>query len=61
MFNQIGVRHRIPRFQNRSIKCINYTPAWEQRKFSDIVDVAAVRIYKHLEEGPIPVYGTGVL
>lgn len=40
-------------------KCINYTPTWEQRKFSDIVDVCSGKDYKHLEEGPIPVYGTG--
>lgn len=40
-------------------KCINYTPAWEQRKFSEIVDVCSGRDYKHLDEGPIPVYGTG--
>ena len=40
-------------------KCINYIPAWEQRKFSEIVDVCSGRDYKHLDEGPIPVYGTG--
>ena len=40
-------------------KCINYIPAWEQRKFSDIVDVCSGKDYKHLEECPIPVYGTG--
>lgn len=40
-------------------KCINYTPAWEQRKFSDIVDVCSGKDYKHLEGGTIPVYGTG--
>ena len=34
-------------------------PAWEQRKFSEIVDVCSGRDYKHLDEGPIPVYGTG--
>lgn len=33
--------------------------AWEQRKFSEIVDVCSGRDYKHLNEGPIPVYGTG--
>ena len=33
--------------------------AWEQRKFSDIVGVCSGKDYKHLEEGPIPVYGTG--
>ena len=32
---------------------------WEQRKFSDVVDVCSGKDYKHLEEGPIPVYGTG--
>ena len=34
-------------------------PSWEQRKFSEIVDVCSGRDYKHLNEGPIPVYGTG--
>ncbi|WP_456035475.1 restriction endonuclease subunit S [Senegalimassilia anaerobia] len=33
--------------------------AWEQRKFSDVVDVCSGKDYKHLGEGPIPVYGTG--
>ena len=33
--------------------------SWEQRKFSEIVDVCSGRDYKHLNEGPIPVYGTG--
>lgn len=33
--------------------------AWEQRKFSDIADVCSGKDYKHLKEGPIPVYGTG--
>lgn len=32
---------------------------WEQRKLSDVVDVRSGRDYKHLEEGDIPVYGTG--
>ena len=40
-------------------KCNNSTPAWEQRKFSEIVDVCSGRDYKHLDGGPIPVYGTG--
>ena len=34
-------------------------PVWEQRKFSDVVDVCSGKDYKHLGEGPIPVYGTG--
>lgn len=33
--------------------------SWEQRKFSDIADVCSGKDYKHLKEGPIPVYGTG--
>lgn len=32
---------------------------WEQRKLSNVVDVRSGRDYKHLEEGDIPVYGTG--
>ena len=33
--------------------------AWEQRKLRELVDVRSGRDYQHLEEGPIPVYGTG--
>ena len=32
---------------------------WEQRKFSDVVDIGSGMDYKHLGEGDIPVYGTG--
>ena len=35
------------------------THPWEQRKLEDLVDVCSGRDYKHLSEGPIPVYGTG--
>ena len=35
------------------------TPAWEQRKLGDVTNVCSGRDYKHLAEGPIPVYGTG--
>ncbi|MBO2535643.1 restriction endonuclease subunit S [Rummeliibacillus suwonensis] len=35
------------------------TNTWEQRKFSDVVDVRSGRDYKHLNEGNVPVYGTG--
>ena len=42
-----------------SIRFAGFTDPWEQRKFSDIVDVCSGKDYKHLEEGPIPVYGTG--
>ena len=32
---------------------------WEQRKFSDVVEIGSGMDYKHLGEGDIPVYGTG--
>ena len=41
------------------IRFEGFTDPWEQRKFSDIVEVCSGKDYKHLEEGPIPVYGTG--
>ena len=41
------------------IRFAGFTEPWEQRKFSEIVDVCSGRDYKHLDEGPIPVYGTG--
>ena len=41
------------------IRFNGFNAAWEQRKFSEIVDVCSGRDYKHLNEGPIPVYGTG--
>ena len=36
-----------------------FSGAWEKRKLGDVVDVCNGRDYKHLEEGDIPVYGTG--
>ncbi len=36
-----------------------FTDAWEQRKFADFIDVKSGKDYKHLNSGPIPVYGTG--
>ncbi|MEQ7220923.1 restriction endonuclease subunit S [Vagococcus fluvialis] len=41
------------------IRFEGYTDDWEQRKFENIVDVRSGRDYKHLNEGDIPVYGTG--
>ena len=42
-----------------TIRFKGYTEDWEQRKFSDVVDIGSGMDYKHLEEGNIPVYGTG--
>ena len=39
------------------VKKVNYV--WEQRKLGDIIEVCSGRDYKHLEDGNIPVYGTG--
>ena len=41
------------------IRFAGFTDPWEQRKFSEIVDVCSGRDYKQLDGGPIPVYGTG--
>ena len=41
------------------IRFAGYTDDWEQRKFSDVVDIGSGMDYKHLGEGDIPVYGTG--
>ncbi len=41
------------------IRFKGFTDDWEQRKLGELVDVCSGRDYKHLSEGPIPVYGTG--
>ena len=45
---------KVPRIRFRG-----FTDAWEQRKLGDIVSVCSGKDYKHLNEGDIPVYGTG--
>ena len=37
----------------------DFTDAWEQCKFSDVVEIGSGMDYKHLGIGDIPVYGTG--
>ena len=41
------------------IRFKGFTDAWEQRKFSDVVEIGSGMDYKHLSIGDIPVYGTG--
>lgn len=41
------------------IRFKGYEDVWEQRKLGEIIDVCSGRDYKHLENGNIPVYGTG--
>ena len=41
------------------IRFTGFTDPWEQRKLGDVANVCSGRDYKHLAEGPIPVYGTG--
>jgi len=52
MFPQKGAKVPEIRFKG-------FTEDWEQRKLGEAVDVCSGRDYKHLEEGNIPVYGTG--
>lgn len=42
-----------------AIRFAEFMDAWEQRKFGEIVSVCSGKDYKHLDEGDIPVYGTG--
>ena len=41
------------------IRFDGFTDDWEQRKLGDAIEVCNGRDYKHLENGDIPVYGTG--
>ena len=42
-----------------NIRFKGFTTPWKQRKLGEIVDVCSGRDYKHLDDGDIPVYGTG--
>ena len=39
----------------------NEYPDWEEKRLGNILTIGSGRDYKHLEEGDIPVYGTGGL
>lgn len=41
------------------IRFAGFTEPWELRSLSDVVAVGSGKDYKHLDEGKIPVYGTG--
>ena len=41
------------------IRFPGFTGSWEQRKLGDVVEIGSGMDYKHLNEGNIPVYGTG--
>lgn len=41
------------------IRFKGFTNDWEQRKLEDVIDICSGRDYKHLDDGDIPVYGTG--
>ena len=41
------------------IRFAGFADPWEQRKLGEVANVCSGRDYKHLAEGPIPVYGTG--
>ena len=42
-----------------NIRFKGFTDAWEQRKLSNVIEIGSGMDYKHLDEGNIPVYGTG--
>ena len=41
------------------IRFKEFTDAWEQRKLGTAINVKSGKDYKHLDEGDVPVYGTG--
>ena len=41
------------------LRFAGFADDWEDRKFSDFIDVKSGKDYKHLNSGSIPVYGTG--
>lgn len=41
------------------IRFKGFTDAWEQRKLGAAISVKSGKDYKHLDEGDVPVYGTG--
>lgn len=42
-----------------AIRFKGFTDAWEQRELGEVITVGNGKDYKHLDEGDIPVYGTG--
>ena len=49
-----SVKKKVP-----ELRFPGFTDDWEERKFADFIDVKSGKDYKHLNSGPIPVYGTG--
>lgn len=45
--------------KNPKIRFKGFTDDWEERNLGEVVDVRSGKDYKHLQEGLIPVYGTG--
>ena len=45
--------------KNPEIRFVGFTNDWERRKLGEVIEVCSVRDYKHLDDGDIPVYGTG--
>ena len=53
--NRVGERQKnVPK-----IRFKGYEDAWEQRKLGSAIIVRSGKDYKHLDEGDVPVYGTG--
>ena len=48
------IKRKVPK-----LRFPGFTEDWEQRKLGEILKVNSGKDYKHLENGDIPVYGTG--
>ena len=49
-----SVKKKVPELRFKG-----FTDDWKEHKFADFIDVKSGKDYKHLNSGPIPVYGTG--
>ncbi|MCT4122435.1 restriction endonuclease subunit S [Elizabethkingia anophelis] len=54
--NRINIFSKKLRFKD---KCGSDFPAWERKKIKEILTIGSGKDYKHLNDGVIPVYGTG--
>ena len=47
------------KFMAPELRFDGFTGAWEEKRFDELLTVNSGRDYKHLDNGTIPVYGTG--
>jgi type I restriction enzyme, S subunit len=49
----------MPQHNTPKLRFPEFSGAWEEKKLRDVFKIGSGRDYKHLNEGNIPVYGTG--